>query len=75
MAGQSAIEWTDATWNPVSGCQKISASCDHCYAQRFAERWRGVPGSYFEAGFDLTLRPNMLSRPASWRKPQFVFVN
>lgn len=75
MAGQSAIEWTDATWNPVSGCQKISAGCDHCYAERFAERWRGVPGSYFEAGFDLTLRPNMLQRPASWRKPQFIFVN
>ena len=75
MAGQTAIEWTNATWNPTSGCQKISPGCDHCYAERFAERWRGVPGNYFENGFDLQLRPNMLGRPSSWRKPQLVFVN
>lgn len=75
MAGQSTIEWTNATWNPVSGCTKISAGCDHCYAERFAERWRGVRGNYFENGFDLELRPNMLGRPSSWRKPQFIFVN
>jgi protein gp37 len=75
MAGQSTIEWTNATWNPVSGCTKVSAGCDHCYAERFAERWRGVPGNYFEGGFDLQLRPNMLGRPTTWRKPQLVFVN
>jgi len=75
MAGQSTIEWTNATWNPVSGCTKISAGCDHCYAERFAERWRGVRGNYFENGFDLQLRPNMLGRPSSWRKPQLIFVN
>ncbi len=75
MAAQTGIEWTNATWNPVSGCTKISAGCDHCYAERFAERWRGVSGNYFEGGFDLQLRPNMLGRPATWRKPQLVFVN
>ena len=75
MASQSAIEWTNSTWNPVSGCQKVSPGCDHCYAERFAERWRGVRGNYFENGFDLQLRPNMLGRPGTWRKPQFVFVN
>ena len=57
MAENSAIEWTDATWNPVTGCTKISAGCDNCYAARFSERFRGVPGHPFEPGFDLTLRP------------------
>jgi protein gp37 len=75
MAASSAIEWTDATWNPTSGCTKVSAGCDHCYAERFAERWRGVPGNYFESGFDLTLRPKMLSRPAEWRGSKRIFVN
>lgn len=75
MASQSAIEWTNSTWNPTTGCTKVSDGCDHCYAERFAERWRGVPGNYFEQGFDLTLRPNMLDRPASWRESRLVFVN
>lgn len=75
MATSTAIEWTDATWNPTSGCEKISDGCDNCYAHRFAERWRGVEGNYFSTGFDLELRPNMLDRPARWRKPQLIFVN
>jgi protein gp37 len=75
MADNSAIEWTDATWNPVTGCTKISAGCDNCYAERFAERFRGVEGHPFEAGFDLTLRPDRLKQPLSWKKPKMIFVN
>jgi protein gp37 len=75
MAEFSAIEWTDATWNPTTGCTKVSPGCDNCYAERFAERWRGVEGNYFERGFDLTLRPNMLGRPAQWRGTKRIFVN
>lgn len=75
MSDNSAIEWTDATWNPVSGCTKISRGCDFCYAARFAERFRGVPGHPFEAGFDLTLKPNRLDQPLRWRRPRMIFVN
>ena len=75
MAATSDIEWTDATWNPVTGCTKISAGCDHCYAERFAERFRGVPGHPFEVGFDLKLRPDRLETPLGWRKPRMIFVN
>lgn len=75
MAGTTAIEWTDATWNPVTGCAKISAGCDHCYAERFSERFRGVPGHPFEHGFDLMLRPERLLAPLSWKQPKMIFVN
>lgn len=75
MAVQSTIEWTNSTWNPTTGCTKISAGCDHCYAERFAERWRGVPGNYFENGFDVQLRPAMLGRPATWKRSRLIFVN
>jgi protein gp37 len=75
MASSTAIEWTDATWNPVTGCTKISAGCDHCYAERFSERFRGVPGHPFEFGFDLTLRPERLETPLKWRQPRMIFVN
>lgn len=75
MAQISTIEWTDATWNPVTGCTKISAGCDNCYAERFAERFRGVPGHAFEQGFDLTLRPQRLDQPLKWRKRKMIFVN
>ncbi|MFI0373455.1 DUF5131 family protein [Actinomadura sp. 1N219] len=75
MSERSAIEWTDATWNPVTGCDKVSPGCDHCYAETFAERWRGVPGHHFEHGFDLTLRPERLGQPLKWRAPRRVFVN
>jgi protein gp37 len=75
MADKSAIEWTDATWNPVTGCTKISAGCDNCYAARFSERFRGVPSHPFENGFDLSLRPERLSQPLEWKKPRMIFVN
>ena len=75
MADKSAIEWTDATWNPVTGCTKISPGCDNCYAERFSERFRGVKGHPFENGFDLTLRPERLEQPLRWRQPRMIFVN
>ena len=75
MSAKSTIEWTDATWNPVTGCTKVSPGCDHCYAETFAERFRGVKGHHFEKGFDLTLRPERLEEPLRWRKPRRVFVN
>ena len=75
MSDNSAIEWTNASWNPVTGCTKLSAGCDHCYAERFSERFRGVPGHPFEPGFDLTLRPERLGQPERWRRPRFIFVN
>lgn len=75
MASDSAIEWTNSTWNPVTGCTKVSPGCDHCYAETFAERFRGVPGHPFERGFDLTLRPDRLQQPHAWNKPRLVFVN
>lgn len=75
MASATTIEWTDATWNPVTGCTQVSPGCDHCYALTFAERFRGVPGHYFEDGFDLKLRPNMLQMPQRWKTPKRIFVN
>lgn len=75
MSETSKIEWTDSTWNPVTGCDKISPGCDNCYAERFSERFRGVEGHPFETGFDLTLRPDRLEQPLLWRKSRMVFVN
>jgi protein gp37 len=75
MSTTTAIEWTDATWNPVSGCTKVGRGCDHCYAERMAERFRGTPGHPFENGFDLTLRPHKLTEPLRWRSPRRIFVN
>jgi protein gp37 len=75
MADGTTIEWTDATWNPVTGCTKISPGCDHCYAERFSERFRGTRGHPFETGFDLTLRPERLQQPLRWREPRMIFVN
>jgi protein gp37 len=71
----SHIEWTEATWNPVRGCTKISPGCKHCYAETFAERFRGVKGHPYEQGFDLRLVPHKLTEPFSWRSPKLVFVN
>jgi protein gp37 len=75
MSQATSIEWTDATWNPVTGCTKISSGCDNCYAERFSERFRGTPGHPFERGFDLTLRPERLDTPLRWLQPRMVFVN
>jgi protein gp37 len=70
MSTSTQIEWTDATWNPVTGCSKITRGCDFCYAERFSERFRGVPGHPFENGFDLTLRSDRLTQPLHWRQPR-----
>ncbi len=75
MSSSSKIEWTDATWNPVRGCTKISAGCKHCYAETFAERFRGVPGHPFENGFDLRIVPEKLEEPLKWGAPKKIFVN
>jgi protein gp37 len=75
MARISHIEWTDSTWNPVRGCTKISPGCKHCYAETFAERFRGVKGHPYEQGFDLRLVPEKLTEPLTWRSPKLVFVN
>lgn len=75
MSEHSSIEWTDATWNPVRGCTKVSPGCAHCYAETFAERFRGVPGHPYEQGFDLRLVPEKLGEPLQWRRPRMIFVN
>jgi protein gp37 len=75
MSLNSDIEWTDATWNPVRGCVKISPGCKHCYAETFAERFRGVKAHPYEQGFDLRLVPEKLFEPFHWRSPKLVFVN
>ena len=75
MSDGSKIEWTEASWNPVTGCTKVSPGCDHCYAETFAERWRGTPGHHFENGFDVTLRRDKLDQPLRWKRPRRIFVN
>ena len=75
MGYRSAIEWTDATWNPIRGCTKVSPGCKNCYAETFAERFRGVPGHPFEQGFDLRLIPEKLEEPQRWRRSLRIFVN
>lgn len=75
MSSHSSIEWTGATWNPVRGCDEVSPGCKNCYAKRFAERFRGVPGHPYEQGFDLKLVPHALPYPFKWGKPKTIFVN
>lgn len=82
MSNKSSIEWTagddgseGATWNPVRGCVKVSQGCKKCYAETFAERWRGVNGHAYEQGFDPRLAPDKLSEPLKWKKPKRIFVN
>lgn len=75
MGDNSSIEWTDATWNPITGCHKISPGCANCYAETFAERFRGVPDHPYEQGFDLKMWPSRLQLPLTWRKPKRIFVN
>ena len=75
MSDRSHIEWTDASWNPVTGCSKVSPGCAHCYAETFAERFRGVPGHPYEQGFDLRLWPERLDLPLRWKEPRRIFVN
>jgi len=75
MGQPTNIEWSEMTWNPATGCSKVSPGCAHCYAETFAERWRGVPGHHYEQGFDLRLWPERLEQPLHWRRPRRVFVN
>ncbi|MCL2723050.1 MAG: phage Gp37/Gp68 family protein [Polyangiaceae bacterium] len=75
MSDRSSIEWTEATWNPIRGCTKVSPGCKHCYAETFAERFRGVPGHPFEQGFNLRLVSTALELPRRWRRGRLVFVN
>jgi len=75
LSDKSSIEWTDATWNPVTGCTKVSPGCKHCYAEVFAERFRGVRGHPYEQGFDLKLWPERLEAPLRWKAPRMIFVN
>jgi len=75
MSDKSTIEWTEATWNPVTGCEKVSPGCAHCYAETFAERFRGVAGHPYFQGFDLKLWPERLELPLSWKRPRRIFVN
>lgn len=82
MSIATKIEWTrsddgtaGATWNPVTGCTKVSVGCDHCYAEMFAERWRGIPGHHFGHGFDVTMRPERVDQPLRWKRPKRIFVN
>jgi protein gp37 len=75
MSDKSTIEWTDATWNPIRGCNKVSPGCKHCYAETFAERFRRVKGHPFEQGFDLCLVPDKFKEPSRRKKPRRIFVN
>jgi protein gp37 len=75
MAQGSGIEWTESTWNPVTGCTKISPGCKHCYAERMAERLQAMGQANYVNGFDLKLQPHMLDLPLAWKKPQTIFVN
>ena len=75
MTDRTGIEWTDSTWNPVTGCTEVSPGCDHCYAKTLAERFRGTPGHHFERGFDVVLRPERLDQVLRWTKPRRIFVN
>ena len=75
MATNSTIEWTESTWNPVTGCNKISPGCKHCYAERLSKRLKAMGQANYKNGFKLTLQPQMLELPLSWKKPQTIFVN
>ncbi|WP_110933769.1 DUF5131 family protein [Paenibacillus bouchesdurhonensis] len=75
MSDKTGIEWADATWNPVTGCTKVSEGCRNCYAKTFTERFEGTPGHYFESGFHVTLRPEKLDQPLRWKRPRRIFVN
>jgi len=75
MATKSTIEWTESTWNPVTGCNKISPGCKHCYAERLSKRLKAMGQSNYRNGFKLTLQPHMLELPLRWKRPQTIFVN
>jgi protein gp37 len=75
MASNSPIEWTEATWNPVTGCTKLSPGCAHCYAERMANRLKAMGQANYARGFELTLQPKMLELPLRWKRAKRIFVN
>jgi protein gp37 len=75
MGDHSAIEWTDATWNPVTGCNKVSPGCKHCYAERLAKRWQAAGVAGYSRGFEVTLHPDRIDMPLHWKSPRRIFVN
>lgn len=75
MANHSGIEWTEATWNPLTGCTKVSPGCKHCYAERMAWRLKAMGQPNYANGFKLTMHEHILERPLQWKKPQMIFVN
>lgn len=75
MGEQSAIEWTDSTWNPVTGCTKVSPGCKFCYAERLAKRLHAMGNPRYRNGFNVTLHPDQLTLPLRWRQPRRIFVN
>ncbi len=75
MSENSPIEWTESTWNPVTGCTPISIGCNNCYAMRMAKRLKAMGNANYVNGFDVTLHKDMLNRPLSWKKPRLIFVN
>src|SRR5215475_1627348 len=75
MGANSPIEWTETTWNPVTGCTKVSPGCKHCYAERMSRRLRAMGSCNYRNGFRVTLQPHMIELPLRWRKPQTIFVN
>jgi len=75
MSDNSSIEWTEATWNPVTGCTMVSPGCAHCYAEAYAERFRNMPNHPYSQGFDLRLWPERIDLPLRWKRPRHIFVN
>jgi len=75
VSDRTSIEWTEASWNPATGCSKVSPGCAHCYAETFARRFRGVPDHPYAQGFELKLWPERLGVPLAWRRPRLIFVN
>ena len=75
MSSKSKIEWTESTWNPTTGCTKISPGCRYCYAERMANRLRAMESANYSNGFTLTLHPHVLEAPLKWHKPQMIFVD
>ena len=75
MAQTSSIEWTETTWNPVTGCQKISPGCKNCYAERMAKRLKAMGQPRYAKGFEVTLQDDIVERPLSWKSPRIIFVN
>lgn len=75
MAGSSNIEWTEATWNPVTGCNKVSQGCKHCYAERMAKRLQAMKNRRYINGFQVTLHHDLIDAPKKWKKPKKIFVN